>query len=611
MSDAAALREQRNRAMHLRHELRRVGDRFYDPDAALLRQFSPFFARFTGHSVAQNSLEYALLLLYSDDRIYGIDDAIEGNRIIRRILEHQVLDPDAEWYGNFLWMTHWDRVKDRNAVSFLTPGLVHAYLQFPDKLEPKTKSRLERAFAPMLAGVRGHGAPWNYTNIFMLNLGALVGLSRVLDDESAHAEAVARFDEWLANTSRDGFHEFNSPTYTAVSLFGLEAAWAMTPDAEFRARLGRVTDVIWHQLALSTLPNGFVGGASARSYLDDILWGSGLTSECAHIKLGTRLRRHEGMRAEHPRLLPVNSTLFDYVPPAGVRALAAGWERGEIEDRTISLGSRRSNVVRPGFSLASQSMTRCGGHSPPPCVVLVRDTEHPRCSVVVAPDETYSHRPCAVFAGRQRGGRVVGRLHYELREGEREKFAADPEYMCEPRVLFGPREEIAAVRVGNVDWAGAPVRLRPGQAVAVSYGELAVGVIALPVAADGGPAPADMLLAFGDDDELRLHVVMFGGEGLAPDDAPVDVLLLVEAEMLGGPGELLEWSEWLTAWELRADGDGVTAHNRLAPEAALSTAADAPDPLGEALHRSDTLTLMPGDLGRYVEGELDVPVLAR
>ncbi len=591
MSDDAALREQRTRAIHLRHELRHVGDRFYDPDAALLRQFSPFFARFTGHSVAQNSLEYALLLLYSDDRVYGIDDAIEANRIVRRILGHQVLDPDAEGYGNFIWMTHWDRVKDRNAVSFLTPGLVHAYLRFPDKLEAETRSRLEAAFPPMLAGVRGHGAPWSYTNIFMLNLGSLVGLSRVLEDESAHAEAVARFDEWLAHTSDDGFHEFNSPTYTAVSLFGLEAAWAMTPDAEFRVRLGRAMDVIWHQLALATLPNGFVGGASARSYLDDILWGDGLTSECAHVKLGTRLRRHEGQRAEHPRMLPVNSTLFDYVPPPGVRALATSWERGEIEDRTVSLGSRRSNVVRPGYSLASQSLARCGGHSPPPYVVLVRDTEHPRCSVVVAPDETYSHRPCAIFAGRQRDGLVVGRLHYEVPEGERAKFEADPDYICEPRVLFGPRSEIAAVRVGNVDWAGAPVRLQPGQPIAVSYGELAVGVIALPVEADGGPAEADMLLAFGDDDELRLRVVMFGGEDLAPDDEPVDVLLLVEAEMLAGPEDLPAWSERLAERDLSAD--------------------DTSDSLGDALHRSETLTLMPGDLARYVAGELRVPVLAR
>lgn len=612
MTEDAALRAQYHRAMHLRHELRAVGDRFYDPDAALLRQFSPFFARFTGHSVAQNSLEYALLLLYSEDHVYGIDDAIEGNRIIRRILDHQVLDPDADYFGNFRWMTHWDRVKDRNAVSFLTPGLVHAYLTFPDKLEPETRRRLRAAFAPMLAGVRGHGAPWSYTNIFLLNLAALVGLSRVLEDDAVHAEAVGRFDEWVANTSQDGFHEFNSPTYTGVSLFGLEAAWAMTPDEQFRERLGRAMDLIWHQLALATLPNGFIGGASARSYLQDILWGSGVTSEYAHVKLGTRLRRHPGQRAEHPRMLPVNFTLFDYLPPPRVRALASEWDRGEIEDRTVSLRARRSNLVRPGFSLASQSLARCGGHSPPPYVLIVRATDHPRCSVVVAPDETYSHRPCAVFTSRQRGGLVVGRLHYELPEGERAKFEADPEFICEPRVLFGPREEIAAVRVGNVDWAGGPVHLHPGQPVAVSYGRLAVGVVARPVDARGEPTDADLRLAFGDDEELRLHMLIFGGEDLRPDDEPVDVLLLVATEMLDGPESLLDWAQWLADWELAADGAGVVGRHAQDPDLALAAPlAPESDPLGAALHRSRTLTLMPGDLERWVNGAAEFEVLRR
>jgi len=90
-----ALDQQRHRCIELRQELRRIGDTQYDPDAALLRQFSAFFPRFTGHTVAQNSLEYALLLLHSDDRTYGSDDAGEANRIIRRILEHQDFNRSA------------------------------------------------------------------------------------------------------------------------------------------------------------------------------------------------------------------------------------------------------------------------------------------------------------------------------------------------------------------------------------------------------------------------------------------------------------------------------------------------------------------------------------
>ncbi len=244
-----ALRAQRDRAVRLQHGLRKLGDRFYHPPEALLRQWNEFFPRFTGFTVAQNSLEYALLLLAGDDRLYGGDDAIEANRIIRKILQHQVLDTDSERFGNFLWMTHWDRVKDRNAVSFLSPGLVHAYLAFAEKLEDETTVALERAFEPMLAGVFGHGAQWNYTNIWALNLGATVALSRVLEDGEAHARAVASFDEWLAHTSAEGMHEFNSPTYTPVTITGVEFAWAYTSDEQFRARLARTLDYLSYQFA--------------------------------------------------------------------------------------------------------------------------------------------------------------------------------------------------------------------------------------------------------------------------------------------------------------------------------------------------------------------------
>ena len=73
---------------------------------ALVRSFSDLFPRFTGHMIGQRSMDYALLLLMSDDRIYGTDDAGEANRIIRKILEYQDLEPGSATYGNFRFMAH-------------------------------------------------------------------------------------------------------------------------------------------------------------------------------------------------------------------------------------------------------------------------------------------------------------------------------------------------------------------------------------------------------------------------------------------------------------------------------------------------------------------------
>ena len=599
-----ALRAQRDRGIKLQHRLRKLGDRFYHPPQALLRQWSQIFPRFTGYNVEQNSLEYALHLLASDDRVYGIDDAIEGNRIIRRILEHQVLDRDSERFGNFIWMTHWDRVKDRNAVSFLVPGLVHAYAAFAAKLEDETKAALERAFEPMLAGIYGHGAQWNYTNIWALNLGAMVALSTVLSDTDAHERAVASFDEWVEHTSAGGTHEYNSPTYTPVTMRGIECAWAYTPDPEFHGRLGRTLDYLSYQFALNLFATGFPAGAASRAYLGDLISGDGLGNYWAHVKLGTPLRAQPEAEQVQARVGPVNDTLHDYVPPRAARALATRHREERILDRTVPLNSRRTHVMRPRWSVASQTVPRVSGHSPSPYLLVVRDSDEVRASVVIAPDETFTHRPCAGFDSMQEGGRVLGRMHCEPTDEERAKAADDPDYICEPRVLFGRREAIRGVRVGNVDWAGAPVQVDAGQSVAVSYGDIEVGVMLLPLSDGGESVEGRMTLAFGDDDELRLSVLIFGGAAEA-----VDVLVLADVRDAGE--ELGAYATWLRKWELAREETGEARNIKAEhPDEAALAWPLATDPLGDALHRSGALTVHSGDLQKWIDEGVGFDVLA-
>ncbi len=611
MEDGDALRRQQRRGRELRHRLRLLDDREYDPDAALLRRFSPSFPRFTGHTVGQQSLEYALLLLHSDDRLYGADDAGEANRIIRAILRHQDRRADSETYGNFYWMTHWDRVKDRNAVSFLCAGLVYAYRAFPHKLHAETKAALEEAFPIALAGIRNHKVRWQYTNIFCLNLGGLVGLAGALGDRSAHDEAARDFDAWLAGTAEDGVHEFNSPTYTPVTLFGLEAAWAATPDPDFRARLERAMALFAYQLALNLVPNGFLGGAPSRAYHGDAVHGASWASVYAHLKFGTPLAG--GIDAQQTTMY-ANLTLFDYVPPAPVRALATrkpAW--AETHDRVRSLGSRRTHLMTPRYSLSSQSMERVGGHAPPAYALLVRNERGPRISVPFLPDESFTHQPCPAFQARQVGGRIVGRLRYAPTPEERAKCLADHTYIAEPHALLGPRESVREARIGNVDWAGGEVRLLPGQALAVSYGTLYLGVVALPLDRRNRPQPGRLTLAYGDDGELRLRLRLFGGPDLREADEPADVLLLIDVTEPAAP--LADYAAWLAGWRLRQEAtDGASAFAAEHADGArlrYPPAAEAPDPLGDALHRSPGLTLAPGDLVRLVNGETPLPFLGQ
>ncbi len=607
MGITLALRAQRQRAIEFRQRLRRMGDRTYDPDAALQRTFSALFPRFTGHSTVQLSLEYAILLLHSDDRLYGDDDAIEANRIIQKVLSYQDLHPGSETYGNFYWMTHWTYPKDRNAVSFLASGLVYVYLTFSHKLWDETKAALERAFPDVLAGIHNHKVRWQYSNIYFLNIAGLVALSRVLDERSArsvHDEAVRDFDTWLANTAEDGIHEFNSPNYTPVTLWGMEAAWANTPDPTFRERLERTMDVVTYQLAVNLFPNGFLGGTPSRAYLDDALYGTGWTSVYAPLKFGPP----HGFPPENPSitLAFTNMTLYDYVPPAPIRELAGHKpEHMEVYDRIVSLRGRRTHVMTPTYSFASQTAERVGGISPPFYVLLVRHASGLRRSVPFLPDESHSRQPTAGFLSRQVGNRVIGRLRYEVVEEERERFLEDHTYICEPRILFGPRDHIREARAGNVDWAGGEVRLLPGQAVAVSYGDLFLGVTVLALDRAGEPAGGRITLAYGEDDELRLHLRLFGGPDLAPTAEPADALLFTH--VTESAGSLADYADWLACWRLDQSGAGqdLTFSATHPGESALSypPPPDAPDPLGEALHVSPFLTLDSGDLLRLVNDE--------
>ncbi|MCZ6636270.1 MAG: hypothetical protein O7G87_22970, partial [bacterium] len=546
MDVTEALRQQRHRCMFLRERLQKLGDQHYDADAALIVRQNPFFPRFNGHSVGQQSLEYALLLLHSDDRTYGTDDAGVANRILRKILDYQNLDPSSETYGNFYWMTHWDRVKDQNAVSFLTSGLIYAYLNFPDKLQDKTKTALEKAFPDLLAGIRSHKVRWQYTNIFFLNLGGLISLFRVLDDPSIHQEAENDFQMWLEGTADDGFHEFNSPTYTPVTLYGLEFAWTNTPDKAFRTQLERTMDLFNYQLALNLTPTGFLGGAPARAYQNDALYGTGWTAFHAHIKFGTPC---PVLNADTDSTMFANLTLSDYVPPKPIRTLATDKAGAtEIQERTVSLGSRRTHLMTPHYSLASQSMERVGGHSPPSYVLLVRNAPDLRKSVPFLPDDTFMHQPGATFQSRQIGNRIVGKLQYKLEE--RQRFLDDPTYICRPSVLFGLKESIREVRVGNVDWAGGDVQLLPGQSVAVSYGDLYLGVTTLPLSETGEPAPNRLLLTYTEDGELRLRITIHGGPDLCPENNPVDVLTFIETRISGESDTLADFARDLAAWHL-------------------------------------------------------------
>jgi hypothetical protein len=623
--DSHALAAQRQRAKNVRARLLEFGRGFYDPNAALIRSYS------FGHVVAEASLQYALLLIDSvpptpQPRSDGSGDhreswwrgpdefaawsweeagrLSEANRILRAILNNQDVEPASATFGNFKWRPHWATVKDLNAVSFLASGLAHAYMSAAERLDPTTRRALEERLPMVLAGVRRHKVPWQYTNIFFLNLSALVTVGRAIGDPSAEREARDDLRQWLEGTGQEGFHEFNSPTYTPLGLYALEAAWTYVNDAELRNTLQRTLDLFAYLVALNMLPNGFLGGAAARAYRFDALYGTGMSAFYGHVKFGTPLLPDDPQRIS---LLSANVALFDYVPPEPVRQLATHKpELLEVHDRLVRPDNRRAHFITSQYSIASQSAADLA-HPPPPYVVIVRNSGDLRRSIVLLADESFGYGAAPAFHSRQWGSTVVGRLRY-VRSSGVDGANRDEIGTHEPRLLLGLRSDIRDVRVNGVAWTGSAIRLRPGHSVAVSYGDVYLGILADTVGPDGKQVSRELTLEYGVDAELRVRFKL-GGAPERPPDPPADLLLLIDA--VEGSTPFDDYVGWLGGWKLSSSGDltECTAANSAGRRLTSIFSQSDPDPLGAALHLSPYFRLSPGDLPLVISGSRPLPLV--
>ena len=309
----------------------------------------------------------------------------------------------------------------------------------------------------------------------------------------------------------------------------------------------------------------------------------------AHLKFGTP-SPFELRQPDDPR--GVMSTLFDYVPPASIRQLALEKpDHSEIHDRCISINSRRTHIMTPKFSLASQSMDSVGGHSPPPYILAVRNQAESR----------YVHsRFCptrAFYASALRGIPLPTEWHTDTSAacimtwpcGERisrtpprrtsvKNSWPTPRSSANRCLLLGYRDQIRAARIGNVDWGGGDIELLPHQGLAVAFDDITIGVMTTLFDDTGKIVDGQVRLAYGSDDRLRLHVRIYGGPELQRQDNPLNVLVFFELKV-PGPGETLAaYAKELAGWTLAPGDDGTYGilYRHATPTAGRSPIRSAP-----------------------------------
>ena len=99
---------------------------------------------------------------------------------------------------------------------------------------------------------------------------------------------MAQWAHWLNyTTTLGGWHEFDSPTYTAVQTNALYSLYLFCADEGVREAAGKALDVLWHGIAASWFPGGhMLGGPHSRDY--DSLFGKGMLNGQLGLVLGFR-----------------------------------------------------------------------------------------------------------------------------------------------------------------------------------------------------------------------------------------------------------------------------------------------------------------------------------
>jgi len=165
------------------------------------------------------------------------EDLDLAHKVLDVVLRAQERHPDDPHYGNFMWMIEDTVVQDLNAVEFNLEHLIPMLLQHADRLSPAMQARVLDAIRLSLDEIRRLDVLPVYTNIALLDiLNTCLG-GELLGDATIAQRGYTKLVMWMALTDREGHpFEYNSPTYSAVTIRALARLAALTRHSDTRIR---------------------------------------------------------------------------------------------------------------------------------------------------------------------------------------------------------------------------------------------------------------------------------------------------------------------------------------------------------------------------------------
>jgi len=194
-------------------------------------------------------------------------------QVLDALLLCQELDPRDPHYGNFYWMREDSVVEDLNAVQFNLESLIPMMLHYGDRLTPDLRQRVLTSIRLGLAEIARLDVLVAYTNITVLDiLNTCLG-GELLDDVQLAQRGYAKLATWIAYTNRHGHPlEYNSPTYTAVTLRALKRLVDLVQHEETRQRAKAMAARLALSVALHIHPGtGRWTGPHGRAYQPSVV----------------------------------------------------------------------------------------------------------------------------------------------------------------------------------------------------------------------------------------------------------------------------------------------------------------------------------------------------
>jgi hypothetical protein len=236
----------------------------------------------------RESLDYALALLRSGRKE-------RAAAIVSKVLSLQDTDPTSKTYGIWPWLLEEPLAEmdppDWNWADFCGARLAQLLVEHAGDLPGRLIQDTQRGLGHAAASIFRRNVGPEYTNIAVMGAGVTLAAGELLDEPRLAAYGRRRLRNIVDHTEHHGgFNEYNSPTYTIVTLAECERMLQLVRDPEARTDAERLRRTAWQTIAEHYhIGTNQWAGPHSRAYSDRLDAGiAGYLSE----RIGIEVRPH-------------------------------------------------------------------------------------------------------------------------------------------------------------------------------------------------------------------------------------------------------------------------------------------------------------------------------